>query len=89
MAPVGREGRREGGREGGREGWEGGREGEGGREAGREGGETWKFMVGTGHRLRCKIANLTNHKFPATGAIGKVYIALSFEHNGSNTFFNP
>ena len=24
-------------------------------------------MVCAGHRLQCKLANLTNHKFPATG----------------------
>ena len=26
-----------------------------------------KFMVCVGHRLQCKLANLTNHKFPETG----------------------
>ena len=29
-----------------------------------------KFMVCVGHRLQCKLANLTNHKFPAMGAMG-------------------
>ena len=26
-----------------------------------------KFMVCVGHRLQCKLANHTNHKFPETG----------------------
>ena len=25
------------------------------------------FMICVGHRLQCKLANITNHKFPTTG----------------------